>query len=204
MLGPARDSVANAESASWNARPARSVSMACLSCACWSTSAARGSPMGPQSIRRDFLVFAGDRSHFLVMPVEFKTRWRTQVVKRLPKLELHLACAAALHLATCRRRPPVARRRLPRIRPCTLVHPAPRFGDNGVPRGLRVPSVPVQHIAPVRGLPTLRAEHGLSLLSLIAPKPALRQSAEWLPTPCAPVSSAPCLSPTPSHRAASA
>ena len=43
-----------------------------------------GSPLDDQSVRCDYLVFAGDgQPLFLVVPIEFKTKWRTKVVKQL-------------------------------------------------------------------------------------------------------------------------
>ena len=40
--------------------------------------------MDDQSVRCDYLVFAGDgKSQFLVAPVEFKTKWREKTVKQL-------------------------------------------------------------------------------------------------------------------------
>ena len=43
-----------------------------------------GSPLDDQSVRCDYLVFAGDgKRHFLVAPVEFKTKWREKTVKQL-------------------------------------------------------------------------------------------------------------------------
>lgn len=43
-----------------------------------------GSPLGPQSVRCDYLVFADDgRPLLLVAPIEFKTRWRGLVVTQL-------------------------------------------------------------------------------------------------------------------------
>ena len=43
-----------------------------------------GSPLNDQSVRCDYLVFAGDgQPLFLVMPIEFKTKWRRKVVKQL-------------------------------------------------------------------------------------------------------------------------
>ncbi len=43
-----------------------------------------GSPLGTQSVRCDYLVFAGDgKRQFLVAPVEFKTKWREKTVRQL-------------------------------------------------------------------------------------------------------------------------
>lgn len=43
-----------------------------------------GSPLDEQSVRCDYLVFAGDeKRQFLVAPVEFKATWRRKAVKQL-------------------------------------------------------------------------------------------------------------------------
>lgn len=43
-----------------------------------------GSPLDDRSVRCDYLVFAGDgKRHFMVAPVEFKTKWREKTVKQL-------------------------------------------------------------------------------------------------------------------------
>ena len=43
-----------------------------------------GSPLDEQSVRCDYLVFAGDgRPLLLVSPIEFKTRWRRHLVTQL-------------------------------------------------------------------------------------------------------------------------
>ena len=43
-----------------------------------------GSPLDDQSVRCDYLVFAGDgQPPFLVVPIEFKTKWRAKVVQQL-------------------------------------------------------------------------------------------------------------------------
>ncbi len=43
-----------------------------------------GSPLGPQAVRCDYLVFAGDPLRtFVLAAVEFKSRWRPKVVEQL-------------------------------------------------------------------------------------------------------------------------